>query len=100
LIQVTRDVSLKRALILDELENLTDLITQAHRYAHCNEVLLSIWDHDNSREQDKARKARQEPDRRENMVTRRRKHRESCSRDKRPRARKGTPPSTLLPPRS
>src|SRR5262249_41269034 len=42
LIQGTRDVSLKRALILDEPKNLTELITRAHRYAHCNEVLLSI----------------------------------------------------------
>uniref|UniRef100_A0A1D1Y9S8 Plastid 30S ribosomal protein S12 n=1 Tax=Anthurium amnicola TaxID=1678845 RepID=A0A1D1Y9S8_9ARAE len=42
LTQGTRDVSLKRALILDEPKNLTDLITQAHHYAHCNEVLRSI----------------------------------------------------------
>src|SRR5262249_49691766 len=86
LIQGTRDVSLKRALILDEPENLTDLITRAHRYTHCNEVLLSIRDHDDPRGQDKARKASREPERRENATARRRDDFDSRSRDKRPRA--------------
>src|SRR5262249_42832855 len=85
LIQGTRDVSLKMALILDEPENLTDLITRAHRYAHCNEVLLSIRDHDDPRGQDKPRKAGREPERRKKASTRRGDDFDSRSRDKRPR---------------